>query len=141
MIENLLKNKNLRLTPFRKEVLEVFTSTPNAISIGDIEANLKQFDRITLYRTIKSFIEKGVIHEIVMPGDIKKMALCPHDCSSESHIHTAQHIHFRCTTCENIFCIDLNEFPEIVIPKFKIDTIEIQGTGTCEGCISTGSMT
>ena len=60
MIENLLKNKNLRLTPFRKEVLEVFTSSPNAISIGDIEDNLKQFDRITLYRTIKSFIENNL---------------------------------------------------------------------------------
>ena len=136
MIENLLENKKLRLTPFRKEVLEVFTNTPNAISIADIEAKLKQFDRITLYRTIKSFIEKGVIHEIVMPGDIKKLALCPQGCSSENHVHTTQHIHFRCKVCENIFCIDLNQFPEVVIPKFKIDTIEIQGTGTCEGCLS-----
>jgi len=134
MVENLLKNKNLRLTPFRQEVLQIFLDSPNAISIVDIESKLKQFDRITLYRTIKSFIEKGVIHEIVMPGDIKKMALCPHDCSSENHIHTAQHIHFRCKKCENIFCIDLNEFPEISISNFKVDSIEIQGTGTCASC-------
>ena len=134
MIEKLLKSKKIRLTPFRKEVLEVFVNIPNAIAVADIEAKLKQFDRITLYRTIKSFIEKGLIHEIVMPGDIKKLALCPAECSSVNHVHTAQHIHFRCKMCENIFCLDLHEFPEINIPKFKVDSIEIQGTGICNIC-------
>ena len=134
MVKTLLKNKKLRFTAFRKEVLDVFLNTPNAVSIGDIEERLKQFDRITLYRTIKSFTEKGLIHEIVMPGDIKKLALCPAECSSVNHVHTGQHIHFRCKICENIFCLDLHEFPEINIPKFKVDSIEIQGTGTCNIC-------
>ena len=134
MVKTLLKNKKLRFTAFRKEVLDVFLNTPNAVSIGDIEERLKQFDRITLYRTIKSFMEKGLIHEIVMPGDIKKLALCPAECSSVNHVHTGQHIHFRCKMCENIFCLDLHEFPEINIPKFKVDSIEIQGTGTCNIC-------
>ena len=134
MVKTLLKNKKLRFTAFRKEVLDVFLNTPNAVSIGDIEERLKQFDRITLYRTIKSFTEKGLIHEIVMPGDIKKLALCPAECSSVNHVHTGQHIHFRCKMCENIFCLDLHEFPEINIPKFKVDSIEIQGTGICNIC-------
>jgi len=134
MVKTLLKNKKLRFTAFRKEVLDVFLNTPNAVSIGDIEERLKQFDRITLYRTIKSFMEKGLIHEIVMPGDIKKLALCPAECSSVNHVHTGQHIHFRCKMCENIFCLDLHEFPEINIPKFKVDSIEIQGSGICNVC-------
>lgn len=135
MAEKILKNKKLRITPFRKEVLEVFINTPNAVSIDNIEDKLDRFDRITLYRTIKSFIEKGIIHEIVMPGDIKKMALCPHTCTSNEHIHTTQHIHFKCNECENIFCVDLIEFPKITIPNFKIDAIEIQGNGICENCL------
>jgi Fur family ferric uptake transcriptional regulator len=135
MAEKILKNKKLRVTPFRKEVLSLFLNQSNAISMTDIEAGLKQFDRITLYRTIKSFIEKGVIHEIVMPGDIKKMALCPHDCSYVEHIHSNQHIHFKCKSCENVFCVDLKNFPDINIPNFQLDSIEIQGTGVCEGCL------
>ena len=134
MVENLLKKKKLRLTSFRNEVLNVFLNSPNAVSINDIEDKLKQFDRITLYRTLKTFKEKGLIHEIVMPGDIKKLALCPDECSSVNHLHTAQHIHFRCKMCENIFCLDLHEFPEINIPQFKVDSIEIQGTGICNTC-------
>ncbi|MBC8474813.1 MAG: transcriptional repressor [Bacteroidetes bacterium] len=134
MVENLLKKKKLRLTSFRNEVLNVFLNSSNAVSINDIEDKLKQFDRITLYRTLKTFKEKGLIHEIVMPGDIKKLALCPDECSSLNHLHTAQHIHFRCKMCENIFCLDLHEFPEINIPKFKVDSIEIQGSGICNVC-------
>lgn len=135
MIDKLLKSKKLRLTPFRKEVLEIFVNEPNAISVSDIETRLKQFDRITLYRTIKSFIENGLIHEIVMSGEIKKLALCPDECTSINHSHSDQHMHFRCKKCENIFCLDLNEFPEINIPKFKIDSIEVQGTGICNICL------
>ena len=36
MIEKILKNKKLRVTPFRKEVLEIFVNTPNAIAMADI---------------------------------------------------------------------------------------------------------
>ena len=75
MITQLLKGKRLRLTSFRKEVLQVFMDNDKAIAVSDIEDALNDFDRITLYRTIKSFIEKGLIHEIVMPGDVKKLAL------------------------------------------------------------------
>lgn len=136
MIKNILKNKKLRVTPFRTEVLNLFIKKSTAISIQEIEVGLGEFDRITLYRTIKSFIDNGVIHEIVMPGDIKKMALCPEECSAEHHTHAKQHLHFRCNQCENIYCIDLNEFPAINIPNFELNSIEIQGTGVCESCLA-----
>jgi Fur family ferric uptake transcriptional regulator len=136
MIKKILKNKKLRVTPFREEVLAIFLNHSNAISITDIETGLAEFDRITLYRTIKSFIENGVIHEIVMPGDIKKLALCPESCSSENHTHTKQHLHFRCNQCENIYCKDLNEFPTINIPGFQLNSIELQGNGICKNCLN-----
>lgn len=135
MSENLLKQKRLRVTPFRMSVLDVFYSHKNAISLHEIEKDLGKFDRVTLYRTIKSFIEKGLIHEIVMPGDIKKLALCPDSCSKNHHVHTHQHIHFRCTKCETVSCIDIENFPQINIPRFQLDKIEIQGSGICQNCL------
>src|SRR5690554_7985054 len=51
---DILRDKNLRVTPFRKEVLEIFLENEHAISIQDIEEALVEFDRITLYRTIRS---------------------------------------------------------------------------------------
>ena len=133
-METLLRSKNLRITPFRVAVLAVFKKHKNAIDIVQIEKSLKEFDRITLYRTIKTFIESGLIHEIVMPGDIKKLALCNDDCGNENHEHHHQHLHFKCDKCDEIFCLELKLFPKITYPKFKINSLEIQGSGVCEGC-------
>ena len=126
--------KNLRITPFRVAVLAVFKKHKNAIDIAQIEKSLKEFDRITLYRTIKTFIESGLIHEIVMPGDIKKLALCSEECGNENHEHNHQHLHFKCDKCDEVYCLELASFPKIAYPKFKINSLEIQGSGVCEGC-------
>lgn len=130
----ILKEKNLRTTPFRKEVLQIFLEADHAISVNDIEEQLVDFDRITLYRTIKSFIEKGVIHEIVMPGDVKMLALCDDICSDDEGVHSHQHVHFHCKTCDKIYCVETVDTPKIQIPGFVIDEKEIQARGICDKC-------
>ncbi len=132
--EILLKSKGLRVTDFRKEVLQLFIDATNAIDHGFIEQHLGNFDRITLYRTLKTYVESGLIHEIVMPGDIKKLALCKEECKNHDHEHGHQHLHFRCDQCEEVFCLDLPDFPKINYPKFKIKQLEIQGSGVCSNC-------
>jgi Fur family transcriptional regulator, ferric uptake regulator len=133
-MENFLRSKKLRVTPFRVAVLEVFSRHKNAVDIDQIEKSLKEFDRITLYRTVRTFIEKGLIHEIVMPGDIKKLALCKDECSGAGQEHHHQHLHFKCDICEEVYCLELVHFPEIKYPKFKIIHLEIQGSGVCQSC-------
>jgi len=134
MIEKLLKKKQLRITSFRKEVLQLFVDNEKAIAISDIEVSLGEHDRITLYRTIRSFIEKGLIHEIVMSGDVKKLALCASDCDHKEGLHDHNHIHFQCKTCKEVFCVDVPSLPKIDLPNFQIDEIEIQAHGLCSNC-------
>jgi Fur family ferric uptake transcriptional regulator len=130
--ENKLKHKKLRVTDFRLAVLGIFEQFDNAITLTQIEENLAQFDRITLYRTIKVFKEKGLVHDIVLPGDVKKMALCEDDCDADHHEH--QHIHFLCRICQEVYCVDLVEFPSIGLDGFRVDSIDIQASGTCAKC-------
>ncbi len=134
MEEKILKTKKLRVTPFRKEVLAIFLSNEHAISAQDIEETLGEHDRITLYRTIKSFINNGVIHEIVMPGDIKKMALCDPVCNHDDGLHEHNHIHFQCSKCEEVYCVEVSKLPEIKLPGFQIDEVEVQAKGVCKNC-------
>jgi Fur family transcriptional regulator, ferric uptake regulator len=133
-MENFLRSKKLRATPFRVAVLEVFSRHKNAIDIEQIETSLKEFDRITLYRTVRTFIEKGLIHEIVMPGEVKKLALCKDECKGADHAHHHQHLHFKCDNCDEVYCLELNQFPEINYPEFKVTRLEIQGSGICRAC-------
>lgn len=134
MNKNLLLNKNVRETPFRIAVLEVFDKHPNAISLSKIEQELGNHDRITLYRTLKTFLEKGVIHEIAFAGGEKRMALCAEDCEHDGHEHQHEHIHFQCKNCNEIFCVEIDSFPRIKLNKFEIESIEISAKGFCEKC-------
>ena len=133
-MENLLKAKKLRITPFRIEVLKVFQNNETAVDLATIESSLGGFDRITLYRTIKVFIESGVLHEILISGDVKKYALCADSCRTEAHKH--EHIHFLCTVCNETFCLDLIKMPVISHKSFQISSVEVIAKGICESCIS-----
>ena len=130
---NLLKNKKIRETPFRKEVLAAFDKYKNAIHLSVVEKELKTFDRTTLYRTIKVFLKKGIIHEIKISGEESNYALCQEECETDTH-HHHQHIHFKCTNCGIISCVEVDEFPTVNLPKYKIEQLEIQATGLCQNC-------
>jgi Fur family ferric uptake transcriptional regulator len=56
----ILNNKNISETPFRREVLAIFNKYNNANPLSIVEKELKEYNRITLYRTIKVFLEKGL---------------------------------------------------------------------------------
>ena len=131
-MKNLLKQKKLSETPFRIEVLNIFNNYNNAIPLSVLENELTNFNRITLYRTIKVFIEKGIIHEIALSGGESNYAMCNDGCDTVGHHH--QHVHFKCNKCDTIFCIEVNKFPAIDIPNHKIDQLEIQASGVCSAC-------
>jgi Fur family transcriptional regulator, ferric uptake regulator len=133
-MKNLLKSKKLRVTSFRTDVLNVFQSHENAIDMGMVENELGEHDRITLYRTIKKFIDVGILHEILINGESKKYALCSHSCESEAHHH--DHIHFLCTDCNETYCLEPQQMPVINHPSFQIDSFEVQAKGICDNCKS-----
>jgi Fur family ferric uptake transcriptional regulator len=133
-MRNLLKNKRIRETSFRLEVLKVLSENENPISMDHLEKSLPKFDRITLYRTIKTFLDKGLIHEVLIAGESKKIALCSIECNGESHIHHLEHVHFFCENCKETFCLELEKFPTITIPNHSINSFEIQAKGICQNC-------
>ena len=62
----LLKDFKLRTIPSRERVLHLFVSNQRALSYSDIEHEIaSSFDRVTVYRTLQAFLEKGVIHKVL----------------------------------------------------------------------------
>ena len=131
--KELLISKSLRVTDFRVSVLHVFFANDNAISTEQIEEALGEFDRITLYRTLKSFKEKGVIHEIQIGDNEKKFALCEEACEHEEHQHN--HLHFHCSNCSEIYCLPLGHLKYSEPKDFQISSLELQATGICKNCV------
>lgn len=134
-LKEILKSHNLKFTKNRKVILEQFISTDYALSYKDIDAMISQkLDKVTVYRTLKSFEENGIIHEVVDGSSKIKYALC-HSGSCSTHKHHDSHLHFRCDKCDKTFCLDDYIVPNIRLPKgFKLGSQTVFVQGVCNSC-------
>ena|SRR5688572_11877549 len=133
-IEDILKRNQLSVTGSRKKILQLFLAQPGALAHGDIENRAgEKFDRVTVYRTLQTFVEKGIIHVIPTPDNSIRYALCKDECS-EGHHHD-HHVHFVCDECGNTYCLDDVVTPDIKLPKgYSPQHVEVVVQGVCKNC-------
>lgn len=141
-VEETLKKAGLRLTDTRKAVLSLFIDADKALSHSDIEEKLIDCDKVTLYRTLSSFLEKDLIHKIVNPDGVAVFALCKHhEHAHHTHAHLHNHGHFVCKVCKETRCIDdfEIEIPAHLLLNNQIDEISVVLQGICSNCIKVQS--
>lgn len=133
-VDEILRKNQLSVTGSRKSILELFIASNGALAHADIERMTgEKFDRVTVYRTLQSFMEKGIIHTIPTADNSIRYALCKDDCS-EGHHHD-NHVHFVCTSCGRTICIDSVTVPDVKLPKgFKAFEVQMVVNGICEQC-------
>jgi len=129
----LLKKHGLRVTEFRKEVLALFDERSVAVDSRTIEQMLPSSDRVTVYRTLRSFEDSGILHRIPDPTGAVKFALCNAGC--DDHAHHDSHAHFHCHTCETTICLDTHEEFHVSAPAgFSVSETQVMLSGTCASC-------
>ncbi len=131
-IKKILKTRNLRATELRIALLEIISNLGKAVSHREIQNSLIKFDRITLYRTLNTFIERGILHKIILEDNKNFYALCNLECTIDKHHH--QHIHFQCNQCKEVSCLESKEPIELGISNHLVDEIEIKASGLCQDC-------
>jgi Fur family ferric uptake transcriptional regulator len=131
-----LKEFNLRLTEARAEVLDVFFADVYALAHGDIENRLADgFDRVTVYRTLKTFLEKGIIHKVLDDEGGTKYALCKARCHDHSLGHHHDHVHFKCSVCGLTNCLDDVVIPSFALPQgYQRQEVNLLVQGVCPLC-------
>jgi Fur family ferric uptake transcriptional regulator len=129
----LLKDFNLRATPNREEILHLFLLKKYALSHGDIEKEIdNSLDRVTVYRTLKTFLDKGLIHKVLDDEGSLKYALCKEACSTAEHHH--DHVHFKCNKSGQTNCLNV-DVPAIKLPKgYLASEVNLLIQGICEKC-------
>ena len=130
----LLKNNQLSVTGSRKKILELFLDSKGALAHGDIEKKTgEKFDRVTVYRTLQIFLEKGIIHNIPTSDNSVRYALCQSDCT-EGHHHD-DHVHFICARCGTVTCLDDVHIPALKLPAgFQVHDCQMVVNGICRDC-------
>ena len=127
-----LKSHGLKKTRIRLDVLNELYVHKHALSHSDLENKMNGYDRVTLYRTLNSFEESGVIHKITDNTGIAKYALCE-DCTSDNH--QDNHVHFFCLKCHRTYCLDNVDIPNIKVPKnYVVSSRSFTLSGICDCC-------
>lgn len=132
-VADILRRNNLSSTESRRKILSLFLATPDALAHGDIEHKAgEKFDRVTVYRTLQTFVEKGIIHAIPTADNSVLYALCK-DCA-EGHHHD-DHVHFVCANCGSTICLDDVVSPKMNLPEgYVAQNVQVVINGICKSC-------
>lgn len=130
----ILKRNQLSITHSRQKILELFRKHDGALAHADIEKKTREeFDRVTIYRTLQTFVEKGIVHVIPSADNSVLYALCKSHCTQESH--NDNHVHFICDNCDTTYCLESVVIPPIKLPEgFKLSATNMLVSGICKKC-------
>ncbi len=135
LIGEILRTSHLSVTDTRVKILELFMKSNGALEHSDFEKKLsgQAFDRVTIYRTLQAFMDKGIIHKIPTTDTSVQYALCKSACSE--HDHHDHHVHFKCEECGNTLCLEDTDIPSIQLPNgYAIRNVAVVVSGVCKEC-------
>src|SRR5690606_41450385 len=114
-VEHILEDKAIRVTAMRLLIYKFLAEKQVAVTLSDIEQAFDKVERTTLYRTIKTFEEKGEVHQIDDGTGITKYALC--ETGSNCDIETDLQLHFHCNIFNETVCLTCHKIPLITVTK------------------------
>lgn len=103
-------DKRLKITPQRSLIFDELskaTDHPTADAIYKrVRKSLSNISFDTVYRTLLSFTEIGIVNLVEGTGEQKRF---------EPNLH--QHHHFRCIKCHTIYDFENDAYNDIAVPK------------------------
>jgi Fur family ferric uptake transcriptional regulator len=132
-LEAILASKKIHPTAMRLLVLDYLLQQSAAVSLQQLDAGFRRADRVTLYRTLKTFAERGLVHAIQDGSGATRYALCSDACSNGQHQDL--HLHFHCTRCGETYCLPKTQIPEVSLPdRFSVEELSLTARGICDCC-------
>jgi len=117
-IENIIQDKNIKLTSARRELLEILSKEKKPISFDDIKSELSM-DKATFYRNISKFEDKSIVNSFES-----------NDKKRYYELQEYPHAHFICNICNKIEC--LKNVEPTNLDGYKI--IDMIFKGICKEC-------
>lgn len=127
--------KQSRNTTAKTAILDLISQSEEALSHAEIQATLDGLcDRVTIYRVLDRLITENQIHKVVNIDGGVKYAFCA-GCTSTSHRHVHNHIHFSCQECKSVTCVEDIE-PSFKLPEnYIVNEVNFTVSGICPECI------
>ncbi|MBN2660971.1 MAG: transcriptional repressor [Tannerellaceae bacterium] len=132
-ITELLKEKKLKKTNARIAIVSILSQSAFPLSEKEIKESMGgDYDRITFYRTAQTLVEAGIIHRIIIDNTQIKYAYTRDNKSDPDKLG---HIHFYCTECCMLSCMEDVPVQKYILPKGYIqEECEVFIKGVCKSC-------
>ena len=131
----ILANHGISKTKFRINLLNLFYDKKESLTIKEVINEFSNLiNKVTIYRALESFEEKGLIHKVPSSNNIIRYSLCNADeCIASLHKHN--HGHFICNNCKQTFCLENYKSPDIKpVDGFYINSLSLILEGYCKDC-------
>lgn len=131
-VGEMLKAAKLYCTKCRVAILKVLTKADKPLSQGQIAQRLGKncLNKVTIYRTLESFREAGLVHKAFLDKRAVHFELANHCSSAQCHPH------FTCKICGVTDCLIGLSVPVVKGLKkgFVIHRQQVQLEGLCPQC-------
>ena len=128
----ILKTAKLYCTAGRVAVLRILLKADKPLRQDQIAQRLsaRSFDRVTIYRTLESLLEVGLVHKAFLDERARHFELA-RNCSE-----TQCHPHFTCTSCGSTHCLTEMSIPKVkgTHKGFLIHRQQTRLEGLCPAC-------
>lgn len=128
---SILKEKKLRITPTRIELLTLFLQSSKAFSLSDVETLFgNKYDRSTLFRSLHSLHVEHILEKFIDSKGVSVYTL-----NTPTTNKGDLHYHFKCNDCETV--LPLPELPKYyfsLLGSNTVKTLNLLIEGTCENC-------
>lgn len=130
-LKGILRDAGLKVTPVRLEILEFLVRARRPLSHAEAQAHMPHLDRVTLYRTLSSFVESDIAHQV--QGLDGMWRFCAH--TKQDGRCPGNHPHFLCTACGKMTCLLAQYMPRVDVPAgCSVDGKQLVVYGICEAC-------
>ena len=116
-IEEIIKNKKIKLTTARVALLEIFQKAKKPLSYEYIKSDISM-DKATFYRNIAKFEEQGILNSFES-----------NDKKRYFELRLVRHAHFVCVSCNKIECL---KDVDIKLDGYLVNNVIVNGK--CRSC-------
>ncbi len=129
-----LQKAGISKTLQRLAVLDILLKATTPLSVNTISQSLEtkaSIDKVTVYRILTLFRQRGIIREIASVGGANYFEMAT--------LENPLHPHFSCRNCGAFTCLaplPFTQAPGLILSKddYSIDHIEINISGICACC-------
>ena len=128
----LLEAHGVKPTANRIVVLKELVKSLHPSTLAELENRILSIDKSNIFRALTLFKEHHLVHVIEGGSEGVRYELC----HSHNHEHDEDvHPHFFCEKCQQTFCLDYTEVPDIQLPKgFEKTSANLMIKGICPDC-------